>query len=83
MTSSPCSSLREREKTALSPTRARLVHHKTHLTPENINDPEIALGEDNLELSRIESGTRFLTDYEIFALTKIFNVSADYIIGRK
>lgn len=27
-----------------------IVHHKTHLTPENINDPEIALGEDNLEL---------------------------------
>ena len=27
-----------------------VVHHKTHLTPENINDPEIALGEDNLEL---------------------------------
>ena len=27
-----------------------IVHHKTHLTPENISDPEIALGEDNLEL---------------------------------
>lgn len=27
-----------------------IVHHKTHLTPENINDPAIALGEDNLEL---------------------------------
>lgn len=27
-----------------------IVHHKTHLTPENISDPMIALGEDNLEL---------------------------------
>ena len=27
-----------------------IVHHKEHLTPENIDDPEIALGEDNLEL---------------------------------
>ena len=27
-----------------------IVHHKEHLTPENINTPEIALGEDNLEL---------------------------------
>ena len=27
-----------------------IVHHKTHLTPENINDPLVALGEDNLEL---------------------------------
>lgn len=27
-----------------------IVHHKVHLTPENINDLSIALGEDNLEL---------------------------------
>lgn len=27
-----------------------IVHHKQHLTPENISDPAIALGEDNLEL---------------------------------
>ena len=27
-----------------------IVHHKEHLTPENINTPEIALGENNLEL---------------------------------
>lgn len=27
-----------------------IVHHKVHLTPANIHDPLIALGEDNLEL---------------------------------
>lgn len=27
-----------------------IVHHKVHLEPENINDPEIALSFDNLEL---------------------------------
>lgn len=27
-----------------------IVHHKTHLTPANIGNPSIALGEDNLEL---------------------------------
>lgn len=27
-----------------------IVHHKVHLTPENISDLSIALGEDNLEL---------------------------------
>ncbi len=27
-----------------------IVHHKKPLTPENISDPFIALGEDNLEL---------------------------------
>ena len=28
----------------------RIVHHREHLTPENIGDPEIALSIDNLEL---------------------------------
>lgn len=28
----------------------RIVHHKEHLTPQNIHNPAIALGEDNLEL---------------------------------
>lgn len=28
---------------------AKEVHHKIHLTPENINDPKIALNPDNLE----------------------------------
>lgn len=27
-----------------------IVHHKTFLTPENINDPDVALNPDNLEL---------------------------------
>lgn len=27
-----------------------IVHHRKHLTPENISDPEIALDESNLEL---------------------------------
>lgn len=26
------------------------VHHKIHLTPENINDPEVTLNDDNLQL---------------------------------
>ena len=26
------------------------VHHKIHLTPENVNDPNVALNFDNLEL---------------------------------
>ncbi len=27
-----------------------IVHHKTHLSPENITDPDVALNWDNLEL---------------------------------
>ena len=26
-----------------------IVHHKVYLTPQNVNNPEIALGADNLE----------------------------------
>lgn len=34
------------------------VHHKTYLTLQNINDPEITLGWDNLELLCHECHTR-------------------------
>ena len=32
------------------PAKQYVVHHKKHLTPENINDPYIALNWDNLQL---------------------------------
>lgn len=32
-------------------------------------------------ISRIESGARLVTDYELLALTRIFHVSADWLIG--
>lgn len=32
-------------------------------------------------ISRIESGSRLVTDYELLALTRIFHTSADWIIG--
>ena len=31
-------------------TTGEIVHHKIHLTPENINDPSVSLNWDNLEL---------------------------------
>lgn len=31
-------------------TPGKVVHHKIHLTPENICDPDIALGWENLQL---------------------------------
>lgn len=30
--------------------QGEIVHHKVHLTPQNIHNPNIALGFDNLEL---------------------------------
>lgn len=32
-------------------------------------------------ISRIESGRRLVTDYELFVLTRIFNTSSDWLIG--
>ena len=32
-------------------------------------------------ISWIESGSRLVTDYELLALTRIFGVSADWLIG--
>ena len=32
-------------------------------------------------VSRIEIGTRFVADYELSALCKILNVTADYLLG--
>ena len=32
-------------------------------------------------VSRIEIGTRFVADYEILVLSKVLNVSADYLLG--
>ena len=44
-------------------TPAEIVHHKVELTPDNITDPEIALGFDNLvavcrECHAVEHGAR-------------------------
>jgi len=32
-------------------------------------------------ISRIENGSRLVTDYELLVLTRIFSVSADWLIG--
>ena len=47
-----------------------IVHHKTHLTPSNIDDPNITLNEDNLELlcrdcHAIEHEGELCTDREL------------------
>lgn len=34
-------------------------------------------------ISRIESGSRLVTDYELLALMRIFAVSADWLIGKE
>lgn len=37
---------------------AKIVHHKIHLTPVNISDPDISLGQDNLMVLCIDCHNR-------------------------
>ena len=49
-------------------TPGEIVHHKVHLHSRNINDPKVALNEDNLQLvcrqchERIHKGRRYTVD---------------------
>lgn len=38
---------------------------------------------NDLTILRIETGKRFVADYELMALADYFNVSTDYLLGRK
>lgn len=44
-----------------------IVHHKVHLTPENIHDPEVSLNWDNLEYvcKKCHDKEHFITDAEV------------------
>ena len=37
----------------------------------------------DLTILRIETGKRFVADYELMALADYFDVSTDYLLGRK
>lgn len=56
-----------------------IVHHKIELTPRNIDDPAIALGEDNLETvcrtchALIHEGTPPLADGSLLMQTEILS----------
>ncbi|WP_295731649.1 helix-turn-helix domain-containing protein [uncultured Limosilactobacillus sp.] len=50
----------------------------------NMNQVELAkkMGFDKSTMSKIENGTRKVSSDELRKLSKIFNVSADYLLGR-
>ena len=64
-----------------------IVHHKIELTPRNIDDPAIALGEDNLETvcrtchALIHEGTPPLADGLAFRCRRKYYHSATYPPG--
>ena len=63
--------------------RIKEARKKLKLSQENLaarlQVEGIILERDSI--SRIEIGTRFVADYELLALSKILNVSPDYLLG--
>ena len=63
--------------------RVKEARKKLNLSQENLaaklQIEGIAIERDSV--SRIEIGTRFVADYELAALSKILNVSLEYLLG--
>jgi 5-methylcytosine-specific restriction endonuclease McrA len=58
---------------------AKIVHHKTYITPENINDPNITLSWSNLEALCQDCHTRQHLAGEICAEGLSFNSKGELI----
>ena len=63
--------------------RVKKARKKANLSQENLaaklQIEGITIERDSV--SRIEIGTRFVADYEIVALSKVLNVSPEYLLG--
>lgn len=56
------------------------VHHKEHLTPENINDPYITLSWDNLELLCQSCHSKeHMSKYDVVREDVMFDESGDLV----
>jgi hypothetical protein len=54
------------------------LHHKEHLTPDNINDHEIAFGWDNLELlCHYRHNTKHLGSIDVIGEGLVFNAEPE------
>lgn len=64
--------------------RVKEIRHmsKPIITQENLSAKLELMGIslDRLSISRIESGNRFVTDYEVVALSKALNVSIYWLL---
>ena len=63
--------------------RVKAARKKLNLSQENLAAKlqleGVIIERDSV--SRIELGTRFIADYELWALCKILNVSPEYLLG--
>ena len=63
--------------------RVKETRQKLKLSQENLA-AKLQIEGVNIErdsVSRIEIGTRFVADYELFALCRVLNVSPEYLLG--
>lgn len=65
--------------------RIRELRQKAHLSQSalaaKMQVEGVVMEQD--AVSRIERGERIVTDYELLALTRLFNTSTDWLIGAK
>ena len=60
------------------------MHKEKHLTQKGLAELLQLAGLEfsDLTILRIENGSRFVPDYEVKALAKIFGVSYEYLFGK-
>ena len=64
--------------------RVRALRKEKGISQKTLAEQLQLLGFDfnDLTILRIETGKRFVADYELMALADYFNVSSDYLLGR-
>jgi len=64
--------------------RVRVLRKEKGISQKTLAEQLQLLGFDfnDLTILRIETGKRFVADYELMALADFFNVSSDYLLGR-
>lgn len=60
-----------------------IVHHKTKLTPENISDPEVTLGWNNLQYLCVECHNVAHGDAQATRHDVMFNESGDLVMSKR
>lgn len=60
----------------------RRLRKQSHLTQKGLAEKLQLMGYEfsDLTILRIEQGSRFVSDYELLALSHFFRVSADYLL---
>ena len=61
------------------PTEGLILHHKIELTPDNINDPNVALNQDNLEFLCLDCHNAIHLKQNVTQNNLKFNANGDLV----